>query len=84
MDTSNIQQILNITLNGIASTQYTWNTSRINDTSYRINIFTTVSLNEMSLSLVFLKPDLVVDSEGTVMEDTTIEAPLPTYDYISE
>ena len=36
----------------------------------------------MSLSLVFLKPDLVIDSEGTVIEDTTIEVPLPSYDYI--
>lgn len=38
----------------------------------------------MSLSLDFLKPDLVIDSEGTVMEETSVDAPLPTYDYISE
>lgn len=63
---------MNITLNGVSSDQYTWNASRVNKTTYRINIYTTVSLNEMSLSLVFLKPDLVIDSEGTVIEDTTI------------
>ena len=45
MDTANIQEILNITLNGISSSQYTWDSTRLNTTTYRININTTVSLN---------------------------------------
>ena len=57
---------------------------KLNGTHYRININATVSLNEMTLSLTFLKPDLVIDSEGTVLETTTAEAPLPSFDYIPE
>ena len=38
----------------------------------------------MSLTLTFKKPDLVIDSAGTVLETTTVEAPLPEYDYIPE
>lgn len=38
----------------------------------------------MSLSINFLKPDLVIDSQGTVLEQTQLEAPLPSFDYISE
>jgi hypothetical protein len=37
----------------------------------------------MTLSLVFLNPNLVIDSQGTIITDTTITTPLPTYDYIS-
>ncbi len=37
----------------------------------------------MTLSLIFLNPNLVIDSQGTIITDTTITAPLPTYDYIS-
>jgi len=38
----------------------------------------------MSLSINFLKPDFVIDSAGTVLEQTSFEAPLPSFDYISE
>lgn len=38
----------------------------------------------MSLSLTFKKPDLVIDSAGTVLDTTSVEAPLPQYDFISE
>ena len=38
----------------------------------------------MSLSINFLKPDFVIDSQGTVLESTSYEAPLPSFDYISE
>ena len=38
----------------------------------------------MTLTLTFLKPDLVIDSEGTVLEVTTLETPLPSFDFISE
>lgn len=38
----------------------------------------------MSLSINFLKPDMVIDSAGTVLEQTKFEAPLPSFDYISE
>lgn len=45
MDTSKIKEIINITIAGLASSQYTWDSSKINDTSYRINIQASVSLN---------------------------------------
>ncbi len=83
MDTSNIKNILNITLNGVPSSKYNWTATRINGTSYNITINSQVSLNEMTLSLIFLNPNLVIDSQGTIITDTTITAPLPTYDYIS-
>ena len=83
MDTTKIKQIINLKLNGVPSSAYTWDSVRINSTSYRLNIYTTMSLNEMSLSLNFINPSLVIDSEGTIIEDTSIDAPLPTYDYIS-
>lgn len=38
MDTSRIKEIVNITLNGVPSSKYSWDATRINDTSYRINI----------------------------------------------
>jgi hypothetical protein len=38
----------------------------------------------MSLELTFLKPDFVIDSKGTVLETTTINTPMPSYDYIPE
>lgn len=38
----------------------------------------------MSFTINFLKPDLVIDSEGTVLEQTTNEAPLPEVDFISQ
>ena len=44
MDTAKIKSIINITL-PIPSSQYTWSASRVNATTYRINIKTTVSLN---------------------------------------
>jgi hypothetical protein len=37
----------------------------------------------MSLSVTFLRPDMVIDSGGTTLSQTTSQAPLPTYDYIS-
>lgn len=45
MDTSKIKQIINISIAGVPSSQYTWTTSKINSTSYRININLAVSLN---------------------------------------
>lgn len=45
MDTSNIKNILNITLNGIPSSKYNWTATRINGTSYNITINSQVSLN---------------------------------------
>jgi hypothetical protein len=41
-----------------------------------------VSLNELSLSLTFINPALVIDSAGSTLSTTTIDAPLPTFDYI--
>lgn len=83
MDTTRIKEIINITINGVPTSQYSWTTSRINATSYNISIKTTVSLNEMTLSLVFLNPNLVIDSQGTIISATTIVSPLPSFDYIS-
>lgn len=37
----------------------------------------------MTLSLVFLNPNLVIDSQGTIISATTIVSPLPSFDYIS-
>ncbi len=37
----------------------------------------------MTLSINFLQPDQVIDSQGTVLEQTTGEAPVPTVDFIS-
>lgn len=45
MDTSRIKEIINITLNGVPSSQYTWTTTRMNTTSYKISIDARVSLN---------------------------------------
>lgn len=45
MDLTQIKKIVNITLNGVPSTSYTWNVTQLNSTTYRINIFTLVSLN---------------------------------------
>jgi hypothetical protein len=67
MDLTQIKSIVKINLKGVPSTSYTWNVTKINSTSYRVNIYTTVSLNEMSMELTFLKPDLVIDSKGTVL-----------------
>lgn len=83
MNTADIKKILNISISGISPSQYTWSASQINSTSYRINIQTTVSLNELSLSLTFTNPALVIDSQGGVLTTTTTNAPLPTFDYIS-
>ena len=83
MDTAKIKEILNISIPGLASTQYTWNASQINSTSYRININALVSLNELTLSLTFINPSLVIDSQGSTLSTTTYVAPLPTYDYIA-
>ena len=38
----------------------------------------------MTLTINFLKPDMVIDSEGTVLDQTSNEAPVPTVDFISE
>lgn len=62
MDTSKIKEIVNISLNGVPSSSYNWDATRINTTSYRININLLSSLNEMTLTINFLKPDLVIDS----------------------
>lgn len=45
MDTAKIKEIVNITLNGVPSSSYTWDATRINATSYRININILASLN---------------------------------------
>lgn len=45
MNTAQIQKIVNISINGLSPSQYTWTASQINSTSYRINIQTSVSLN---------------------------------------
>ena len=45
MEIAKIKQIVNITLNGVPSSKYTWDAKQINDTTYKINIQTTVSLN---------------------------------------
>lgn len=58
MDTTRIKQIVNINLNGLTPDQYTWDAERINDTSYRINIQTTVSLNQMALPEGLLRFEL--------------------------
>lgn len=75
---------MNITINGVPSSSYTWDAVRINATSYKININLLASLNELSFTINFLKPDMVIDSEGTVLDQTTSEAPLPVVDYISD
>lgn len=82
IDTSKIKEIVNISIAGLTSSQYSWNATKINDTSYRINIQATVSLNELSLSLTFINPALVIDSAGATLETTTIDSLLPTFDYI--
>ena len=58
MDTTQIKQIVNISLNGLTPDQYTWDAERINDTSYRINIQTTVSFNEMAIPEGLLRSEL--------------------------
>jgi hypothetical protein len=83
MDTSKIKDIIKLSIAGLASTQYSWTATQINSTSYRLNIAATVSLNELVLSLTFINPALVVDSAGATLSTTTIDAPLPTYDYIA-
>ena len=45
MDTAQIASIISLKLNGVPSSSYTWSATRVNTTSYRINIQTTVSLN---------------------------------------
>lgn len=45
MNVSAVKTIINITLKGIPSSSYTWSAVRINATSFRININTTVSIN---------------------------------------
>jgi len=45
MDTTQIQSIINISIAGLASSQYSWSATQINSTSYRININAFVSLN---------------------------------------
>ena len=61
MDLARIREIVNITL-PIPESQYSWTMTKLNGTDYRININSSVSLNEMTLKLTFLKPDLVIDS----------------------
>lgn len=82
MDTSKIKQIINISIAGLASSQYTWDSTKINSTSYRININAFVSLNELTLSLTFINPALVIDSAGSTLSTTSIDTSLPTFDYI--
>lgn len=83
MDTSSISKIINITIPGLSPSQYTWTASKMSGNTYKINIQTTVSLNELSLSLTFINPALVIDSQGGSLTTTTTTASLPTYDYIS-
>jgi hypothetical protein len=83
MNTAQIHQIVNISISGLSPSQFSWSASQINSTSYKISIQTSVSLNELSLSLTFTNPALVIDSQGGVLTTTTTNAPLPTYDYIS-
>ena len=45
MDTTKIKEIINISIAGLATTQYSWTATQINSTSYRININASVSLN---------------------------------------
>ena len=45
MDVSRLDEIISLNINGLASTQYSWTGSKINTTSYRLDITTTVSLN---------------------------------------
>lgn len=45
MDIAQITTIIDIKINGIASSQYTWKCTKVNGTSYRIDIESQVSLN---------------------------------------
>lgn len=83
MDTSSISKIINITIPGLSPSQYSWTATKLTGNTYKINIQTTVSLNELSLSLTFINPALVIDSQGGSLTTTTTTASLPTYDYIS-
>ena len=83
MDVSRLPDIISLSINGLASTQYSWTGSKLNTTSYRLDITTTVSLNELQLSLTFTNPSLVIDSEGGTLTTTETTTNLPTYDYIS-
>lgn len=38
MDTTQIKSIINISIAGLAASQYSWSATQINSTSYRINI----------------------------------------------
>jgi hypothetical protein len=83
LDTTKIHQIVNISIQGLSPSQYSWTATQKTSTTYRINIQASVSLNELSLSLTFINPALVIDSQGGSLTTTTTSAPLPTYDYIS-
>lgn len=45
MNTTKIKEIISLNIPGLATTQYTWDATQINSTSYRLNIYSTVSLN---------------------------------------
>jgi hypothetical protein len=45
MDISKIKQIVNISIPGLSPNQYTWTCVKINATSYKLPITTSVSLN---------------------------------------
>jgi len=45
MDLAKIKQIVNITIPGLPPSAYSWTATKINATSYKILIQTTVSLN---------------------------------------
>jgi hypothetical protein len=64
MDVSRIKQIVNISIPGLSVAQYSWTAIQINSTSYKIPISASVSLNELSLTLTFTNPALVIDSQG--------------------
>jgi hypothetical protein len=49
VNVSQIKNIINITLTGIPSNSYSWDAVRLNSTSFRININTTVSIGEEML-----------------------------------
>jgi hypothetical protein len=45
MDLAKIKQIINLTIPGVSASQFSWTAIKINDTSYKLPITLTVSLN---------------------------------------
>lgn len=113
LNISQIKSIINITLKGIPSNSYSWDATRLNTTSFRININTTTSIaeekltadpnlshnddqkqsqqyeastgdsiDEITIVLDILQPNAITDTSGNVVQTSSAEAPMPTYDYI--